>query len=172
MRVDDNITLTGFMGTGKTTVGRLLAQTLEREFVDMDAVIEARQGRPISRIFAESGEPFFRDLERGLAAELAQRRNLVIAAGGGVVLDRENLHRLAAAGPVICLTADAETILRRTGRDSGRPLLHDAQPAVKIRALLAQRAAFYAAVPLQVNTGGLPPEQVVRAVLDALGGRP
>ena len=98
-----NITLVGFMGTGKSAVGRRLAEALGREFVDMDAVLEARQGLPVARIFAVKGEEFFRGLERELVAELAARRGLVIAAGGGVVLNPANLRQLSAAGPVICL---------------------------------------------------------------------
>ncbi|MCA1809296.1 MAG: shikimate kinase, partial [Kiritimatiellia bacterium] len=91
MSGNDNITLMGFMGTGKSSTGRCLATALMRKFVDMDALIEQREGCPINRIFRERGEASFRELERGLVAELCARRGLVIAAGGGVALDQDNL---------------------------------------------------------------------------------
>lgn len=166
-----NITLVGFMGTGKSAVGRRLAEALGREFVDMDAVLEARQGLPVARIFAVKGEEFFRGLERELVAELAARRGLVIAAGGGVVLNPANLRQLSAAGPVICLTAAPATILSRLGDGRTRPLLADDDPsqvARKIETLLAQRQAAYAAVPWQVATDGLTAAAVARRILREL----
>ncbi len=168
------------MGTGKSAVGRRLAEALGREFVDMDAVLEARQGIPVSRIFEEQGEFFFRALERDLAGELSHRTNLVIAAGGGAILDPVNLRRLAAAGPVICLTAAPETIAARLGAARTRPLLAASNPgelAVKIRRLLAERQPAYAAVPWQMATDGLTAEAVARRILQQLpsvllSGRP
>ncbi len=168
------------MGTGKSAVGRRLAEALGREFVDMDAVLEARQGLPVSRIFELHGEVFFRALERDLAGELSQRKNLVIAAGGGAILDPANLRRLASAGPVICLTAEPETIAARLGAARTRPLLAASNPgemAAKIRRLLAERQASYAAVPWQMATDGLTAQAVARRILQQLpaallSGRP
>lgn len=155
-----NIVLAGFMGTGKTTVGKLLADRLGLTFVDMDAVIEERQGRPIAAIFAADGEPFFRRLERELVRELSARQGLVIATGGGVVTDPDNLRDYERSGLVVCLTATAETILRRVARESHRPLLEGDEKARRIVALLAARRGLYGAIRHQVDTESLPPEQV------------
>ncbi len=171
MRDAFNITLAGFMGTGKSAVGRRLAEALGREFVDMDAVLEAREGLPVRRIFDEKGEQYFRSLERSLVVELAARRNLVIAAGGGAILDPANFRRLAAAGPVICLTAAPETIAARLGAAQTRPLLAGGDPARilgEIRRLLAERQPAYAAVPWQVATDGLTAAAVARRILRQL----
>ncbi|MCX6996283.1 MAG: shikimate kinase, partial [Kiritimatiellaeota bacterium] len=120
---DGNIALLGFMGTGKSTVACLLARRLGRELVDMDRVIEQRAGKSISALFAQEGEPHFRRLERALVQELAARRNLVIACGGGVVLDPGNLRDLKKGGLVVGLTAAPAVILRRVAAARHRPLL-------------------------------------------------
>ena len=163
-----NIVLAGFMGTGKTTTGRLLSEMLNREFIDMDAEIELRQGLPINRIFAEQGERFFRKLESDMAAELAQRRNLVIAAGGGAILNSDNLAHLTATGIVICLTARPETIASRMSNATTRPLLAGADPAEvfeKINKLLQERQPAYAALPRRIATDGLAPEEVAAEIM-------
>src|SRR5437762_10029536 len=116
------IVLTGFMGTGKSGVGRRLATRLGRAFVDTDQLVERRAGKSVAAIFADDGEPAFRALERDAVATAAARGDAVIAVGGGAVLDATNLTRLRAAGVVVCLTAAAETILRRVGDASQRPL--------------------------------------------------
>jgi shikimate kinase len=166
-----NITLTGFMGTGKSAVGRRLAEALGREFVDTDAILEVRERMDVRRIFAEKGEDYFRDLERNLVIELTSRRNLVIAVGGGTILNPENLRRLASSGPVICLTATPETIAGRLGTAQTRPLLAAGAPArvlSEIRRLLEERRAAYGAVPWQVATDGLTVENVARMILRKL----
>ena len=96
-----NVILTGFMGTGKTTVGRLVAERIGYEFVDTDELIEAVHG-PIRRLFVEQGETRFREIERGVAARVATRRGLVIATGGGMMIDKSNVAALAATGTVVC----------------------------------------------------------------------
>ncbi len=158
---ETNLILTGFMGTGKTTVGRLLADRLDLEFVDTDAVIEDRHG-PIPEIFAEEGEAGFRAIERRVAAELADRTGLVVATGGRMMLDHDNQASLGATGPVLCLVADATEILRRVEADPspiGRPLLAGDDPPARIHQLLAERAPLYAAFE-QVQTAGRSPEEV------------
>lgn len=160
-----NIILTGFMGTGKSTVGRLVAAALGRELVDMDAVLESRAGCTIAELFRRQGEAHFRRLERALVVELAARSGLVIAAGGGAVLNPANLDDLQRSGLVVCLTADPETILRRVEREAHRPLLAGGDPRARIDALLAARRAAYAAVPHQLDTTGLTPEAVAERVL-------
>ncbi len=154
--------LTGFMGTGKSTVGRHLAELLGCEFADTDALIEERHGSSVAAIFAEEGEPAFRRLEATVAQELAQRQRLVIATGGRLMLDEANAALLAATGPVFCLTADPHTILARLREDGAqRPLLATPDPAQRIAGLLAERGPAYAAFP-QIDTTGKTPAQVAK----------
>lgn len=160
-----NIVLVGFMGTGKSSVGRRLAGRLRLELLDMDAAIEARQGKPISRIFAEDGESHFRALERALTQELAAQSSRVIATGGGIVLNPENIRDFAATGLVVCLQATPETILARIGHDTQRPLLASGDKMTKIRDLLGKRQALYDAVPHQVDTDNLSPDQVASRIV-------
>ncbi len=160
-----NIVLVGFMCTGKTAVGQKLAVRLHREFVDMDQVIEEREGRDIPTIFRESGEPYFRTLERALVQELAARESLVIATGGGVVLNPANIEDFRRTGVVICLTAPPDVILQRVGHDPHRPLLQAEDRAARIRALLDARRPFYEAIEDRVDTRDRTPEQVAEEVL-------
>lgn len=166
---DANLVLVGFMGTGKTSTGRVLAERLGRAFVDMDQRIEEREGRTIPDIFAQSGEPYFRALERALVQELAAQRNLVIAPGGGIVLNPDNVRDFAATGHVICLRASPEWILQRVGADANRPLLQTEDKLGRIRELLARRQALYDAIPAQVDTDGLTPAQVADRILARWG---
>lgn len=167
-----NIVLTGFMGTGKSTVGRILAERLGRPFVDTDALIEQHHG-PIPDIFAERGEERFRELEREVAADVAGRRGQVVATGGRLLLDPVNEAILGASGVIICLTASVEELVARlAGEAEERPLLRGDDPPARIRALLAGRAAGYGRFP-QVRTDGLAPDGVADAVLalvEASGG--
>lgn len=165
---DKNIVLTGFMGTGKTAVGRVLACWLGREFVDMDSELESRACKPINRIFAEDGEPAFRAMECALAEELGGRRNLVIAAGGGAVLDPRNVEALSRSGILICLRASPAEILRRIGNDNCRPLLACADRQKRIAQLLAEREAAYSRLPHHVATDGLSPGDVAQKILGLL----
>lgn len=159
-----NVVLTGFMGTGKTTVGRALADRIGAEFVDTDAVIEERHG-PIPEIFAEQGEERFRELERELARELASRRGLVISTGGRMMIDPANIDSLGATGAVVCLTARVETIHDRVraGVES-RPMLRGTDAEERIAALLAERAPAYARFA-QVPTDGREVDEIVDDVL-------
>ena len=159
-----NLALVGFMATGKSTVGHRLAKRLTLRFLDLDARIERRAGKPIARIFAEDGEPAFRALERAAAAELRRPAGLVIATGGGIVLNPDNLRHLAQGGLVVCLTARATTVLRRTAGDTTRPLLQHANPLARIRALLRQRRPLYAAIPHRVATDALTPAAVCERI--------
>jgi shikimate kinase len=147
-----NIALCGFMGTGKSSVGRLVAQQLRFAFLDTDAVIEARAGKSISDIFAQDGEPAFRVLESKVVHELASRHHTVISTGGGLVVNPDNLANLKQHALVVCLWATPETIWARVKNQSHRPLLADPQPLEKIRALLAERAPFYKQAGVLLNT--------------------
>jgi shikimate kinase/3-dehydroquinate synthase len=171
MRDDENLILTGFMGTGKTCVGQELARRLGREFVDMDQVIEAREGMAVADIFARQGEPRFRRLEADLCRELAARPGNVIATGGGALLVAGNREILSASGPAVCLSASPDEIQRRLEAATDRPLLDAADRRARIAALLAERAPGYERIPLQVDTTGLTVAQVAEQVLAVVGQR-
>ncbi len=160
-----NLVLVGFMGTGKSAVGRRVAALAAAPFLDMDAELERRAGKSIARIFAEDGEPAFRDQEARLAEEWGRKQGAVISCGGGVVLREANLRALGANGLLVCLTAPPDVILARTAHSKKRPLLADADPERKIRDLLAARAPYYAAIPVQFDTSGRTPEELAAQVL-------
>jgi len=147
-----NLALIGFMGTGKTSVGRLLAEQLRFEFLDTDELIQSRTGRTINDIFAQDGEPAFRELERQVVDELATRQQTVISTGGGLPTQPENLTKLKQHALVVCLWTAPEKIWERVKNQSHRPLLHAADPQQKIRDLLAARAPFYRQADVLVNT--------------------
>lgn len=155
-----NVVLTGFMGTGKTTVGHILASLLGFEFVDTDQIIESDHG-PIPVIFAEQGEAAFRTVERRVASALADRAGLVIATGGRLMLDPDNAAALGASGRIFCLTAPVETILERVLGDgtAHRPLLDGDDPAGRITGLLAERKTVYSQFE-QVETEAREPGEI------------
>lgn len=161
-----NIVLVGFMGSGKTSVGRLVARELQREFVDADHEIEKREGCDIPTIFSAAGETEFRRIERAVIRDLAARQNLVIAPGGGAVLDPDNVADLARTGLVICLRVKPETVLARVGEDTNRPLLRAPDRLERIRELLAKRGPIYDAIPAQVDTDGLSTQEVAARVIE------
>jgi len=150
-----NIILTGFMGTGKTSIGRLVAIRTGARFLDLDDLIAARAGKSISEIFAQDGEPAFRALEAAVCQEFREPTGTVIATGGGALLDPSNAEALGAGGHVICLEADPATIVTRLAGQDGRPLLAGPDRVGRIAALLAQRAGVYDALPYHLNTSQL-----------------
>ena len=167
--LDLNVVLTGFMGTGKTTVGRLVAHELDWTFVDTDDVIVARHG-PIERIFAERGEDVFRSIEQEVAAEVARAEQQVIATGGRMLLDPTNAAALSATGRVFCLAADADELVRRLQSDIDgpvRPLLAGQEPAAAVSRLLDERAAGYGQFE-QVHTAGRSPQDVAAVIIRLL----
>jgi len=157
------------MGTGKTAVGTCLARKLNMEFLDMDLVIEAREGRTVSEIFADSGEPYFRSQERALVCELCGRRRTVIAAGGGIVLEPQNFTDFQRHGLVVCLFADPDTLLERVATDTQRPLLVGRQKKERILHLLQSRRELYNAIPHQIDTTELSVDQVVERICALYG---
>jgi shikimate kinase len=159
-----NIALIGFMGTGKTSVGRLLAEQLHFEFVDTDEVIETRTGKKIAELFKLNGEPAFRELEKQVVAELADRRKLVISCGGGLA-SQANLDSLKTHALVVSLWAAPEKIFQRVRHQTHRPLLHDPEPLKKIRELLAVREPFYRQADVMVNTEVRPLKAVAQQVV-------
>ena len=148
-----NLALIGFMGTGKSSVGRVAADTLHFTFLDTDHVIEARAGKAVSDIFAQDGEPAFRQWERRIVEELTRRTKTVIATGGGLPADEANLASLKMHALVVCLWASPETIWERVRNHEHRPLLNEPDPLGRIRQLLAEREAFYRQADVLVNTG-------------------
>ena len=147
-----NLALIGFMGTGKTSVGRHVAEQLGFEFLDTDELIQSHTGRTIADIFSKDGEPAFRELERQVVHELSTREKTLIATGGGLPTHAEILATLKAFAVVICLWASPEKIWERVRNQSHRPLLHDAEPQKKIRELLAAREPFYKQADVLINT--------------------
>src|SRR5262245_1884073 len=138
-----NLALIGFMGTGKSSVGRLLATTLRFELIDTDHLIEQRAGMSIPEIFAQRGEAAFREMERQHVAEMAGWKQHVIDTRGGRVADPANLESLKQHALVVCLWASAESLAQRLRHQTHRPLLQDPEPLSKIRELLDRRAPFY-----------------------------
>jgi shikimate kinase len=143
LNMDKNIVLIGFMASGKTLSSKELARRLKRKRVSTDELIVEREKKSIAEIFAQSGEPYFRKLEREVVLEVAAQKSLVIDCGGGVVMDPENLQALKAHGIVFFLEAAPEAIYRRIKGQKDRPLLNVDNPLVKIRTLLAERDPHY-----------------------------
>lgn len=147
-----NLVLIGFMGSGKSAVGRLVADRLRFDFVDTDALIEQRAGKPIARIFAEEGEAQFRGLEAGVVTEAAGWHKTVISAGGGLGANAAHLASLRAHALIICLWASPEVLWERMRRQTHRPLLRTGNPLARIRDLLEQRAPVYRQADVLINT--------------------
>jgi shikimate kinase len=147
-----NIALIGFMGTGKSSVGQLVAALMRFAFVDTDHIIEARAGKTVSEIFSSDGEPAFRDWECKVVAELAARKRTVISTGGGLPVNEANLASLKTHALVVCLWASPEKIWERVHGQVHRPLLNDPDPLAKIKSLLAVRAPCYRQADVLLNT--------------------
>ena len=160
------IALTGFMGTGKSVVGIILAEQTGKQFIELDAVIEQQAGMSIPEIFRTEGEIMFREREITAVKSVAGRTNVVIACGGGVVLNMINIERLRKTCTIVCLTASPPVILERTLRQTGdRPLLEGGHEIERIKSLLAFRKPFYArAADVTVNTSRLSPPGVVKKI--------
>jgi shikimate kinase len=155
-----NLVLVGFMGSGKTSAGRLAAARLGMKFVDMDEIIERRHNQTISKIFETKGEVFFRRFERSLVRELAAEQDRVIATGGGVVLDPNNLRDFGRAGVVICCWVDGDVAYERTKAVKHRPLLEaDPDRLAGVESLLRQRESLYKAIPNRIDTSAMTVEQ-------------
>jgi len=160
-----NIVLIGFMATGKTVIGRKLAGLLKREYIDTDAAIEKLTGKTVSQIFAEDGEARFRLEEKLLVQNLSKRDNLVIATGGGLVLNPENVCLLKKNGVLIALTASPEVIHERVKRNNNnRPLLSEGDLLSKIKELMHQRKHAYAAAEITIDTGKYSIDDAVKQI--------
>ncbi len=163
--------LIGFMGAGKSSVGRVLARRLGAEFVDLDARIEAAAGKSVSEIFASQGEEVFREMEKEAIGDAVSVPGRVVAAGGGAFLDPANRALLKGYAPVIFLDASPETVIARLSRDASRPLLRGGDRETRVRDLMARRRPAYAQADAAVTTDGLTVFQVAGRVIALLGNR-
>ena len=164
--------LTGFMGVGKTRVGRILAWQLGRYFLDTDRMVEQRTGKSIAEIFADEGEAHFRQLERDCVLETCQRPDAVVALGGGAITRADNVEAVRCAGVLVCLKADVETIFARVRRRSNRPLLAGLEPQAqraKIESLLRERTPYYDQADIELyTTQAQTPEETAGQLRDLL----
>jgi len=164
-RTIHNLALIGFMGTGKSSVGRLAAAHLHFRFVDTDELIESRAGRSIGEIFLQAGESVFRGIEKQIVSELGKTQRTVISTGGGLAANDENLANLKEHALVVCLWASPEAIWERVHTQTHRPLLQGADPMIRIRELLAKREPFYKRADVLINTEMRSIKEVAQQVL-------
>lgn len=166
--IGPNLALAGFMGTGKSTVGALLAERMNWRFVDTDALVEAEAGMLVSEIFATRGEAAFRSMERRACLYAARRNNVVISTGGGALLDIQSRLALEERAIIILLTCDRDMLagrLRASALRGERPMLAE-NLAERIDDLLKTREPVYSSIPLQVDTSPLAASEVAGLVLD------
>lgn len=160
-----NIYLIGFMGTGKSVVGKELARQKKMHFVDLDELIEEKEKREIVEIFAQDGEAYFRKLEKQLLNEISRKENYVVSCGGGIVIDPENIRIMKTSGIIICLSATPEVILKRTQKFRHRPLLNVVNPKEKIASLLAARTPYYGQADKTIDTSKISSKEVIKGIL-------
>lgn len=161
-----NIVLIGFMGTGKTTVGKLLSKQMDWNFVDTDQLVEQREGKSIPELFGTRGEAYFRNVESEVIHECLQQTQQIVATGGGSVLNKTNRERMQDNGFVVALTAEADTIIRRVKHDRNRPLLHG-NVEESVRKILIERKEAYQFADLTVDTTYSNFEETLQTILDA-----
>jgi shikimate kinase len=168
-----NIILTGFMATGKTTVGKLLAEKLGYAYVDTGELIVERSGQTVAEIFREKGESAFREMEAAVSRELGDKEGLVISTGGHLMLDAANADALSKRGRVFCLVATPQEILQRVQNDKDvkRPLLEAPNPIQRIVELMRQREEDYSRFP-QMVTSGKTQEEVTRSLIGLFQAKP
>ena len=160
-----NIVLVGFMGTGKTEVGKILSKKLGYALIDADTEIEKKQNMTITEIFRQQGEPAFRDIESEIIKKLAGMKKTVISTGGGAVLRPENISNLKSNGVVVCLSATPETILQRTSVNNDRPLLQTENPLQKINELLEYRRPYYEKADIMIDTENKNPLEIAEEII-------
>jgi shikimate kinase len=161
----NNIYLVGFMGTGKTAVGKELAKKKKWRFLDLDELIELREKRTIADIFAKEGEPYFRHAEKQVLKEVAKEKKFVVACGGGVVINPDNIRTMKETGIIICLSASPQVILARTSTYRRRPLLNVADPKKQIELLLKIRAPYYAKADKTIDTSKMSLKEAVDKII-------
>ena len=154
------------MAVGKSAVGRALARRLKRRFVDLDKIVEQGEGMKVRDIFNRKGEPYFRRLEKAQLARVLGREGQIIATGGGVIMDEDNLKLLREKSLLVCLTASAEVLVKRAGNGAKRPLLKGGNRQERIEDLLNQREKNYAQAHATIDTSDLTIEQIVEKIVD------
>jgi shikimate kinase len=163
-----NIYLVGFMGTGKSSVGLHIAREIKGDFVDLDKFIEEQESKTIPEIFKEKGEPYFRGLEKKFLKDVVNKENQIIACGGGIVIDPDNIKLMKDNGTMVCLCATPDVIMQRTRKSNHRPLLNVPDPEEAIRALLADRRKFYSQADITIDTSEISIKEVACRVLNSL----
>ncbi len=166
-----NIVLIGFMGSGKTSAGKILAARTGREFVDIDAMIEDEQKMKVPEIFSGFGEKRFREIEAEIIKRISSRDGLIISTGGGVVLNSDNVANLKKNGVLVWLQVSCEDAVRRTLPDSGRPLLNVSKPENAVRELLGARDPLYAQSDFKVDTTDKTVEEVAEEIMNIMEGQ-
>ena len=159
------IFLTGFMGTGKSTVGKILASKLECVFVDLDSCIVESEGCSIDEIFSKKGEEYFREIEREHLLCLLGKKSQVVSTGGGVVISPQNRLEMRRSGVVINLVAEPEILLKRLKEENERPLLKGAKCLEMIQKMISEREKWYADADIRIDTSGKNVEDVVREIM-------
>ena len=161
--------LIGFMATGKTTVGRLVAERLQRTFLDLDQLVEETAGMKIPELFRTRGEPAFRKAEAAALEKALKMDDVVLATGGGAACREDNLQAMLGSGYVVALSAPPAEVLKRTGGASGRPLLDSAaDPLAEAQRLLEAREPFYTRAHLRIETVGKSPQDVAAEIVAAV----
>ena len=153
------------MGTGKTSVGKELARKNKWQFIDLDELIELKEKRRICDIFAKDGEPYFRRIEKKVLKEVSRERKFIVACGGGIVIDKENIRLMKKTGLIICLTATPEVIFKRVSGYKHRPKLNIAQPKKQIELLLKLRSSYYAQADKTIDTSKITIKEIVDKIL-------
>lgn len=167
-----NVYLIGFMGTGKSTVARMLQKLYQFQVVEMDETIVRNQGMPISQIFQEYGETYFRDLETELLKNIQHTEGMVISCGGGVVLRKENVENMKKNGTIVLLTATPETVLKRVKYDEKRPMLRGKKNVDAISDLMEQRKVHYQnAADIVIATDGKSSKAIASEICKRIGGQ-
>jgi shikimate kinase len=159
-----NIYLVGFMGTGKSSVGCQLAKERGWNFIDLDELVELKEQRRIVDIFTKDGEAYFRKIEKNILKQVSTQKKFVVACGGGVVLDKENIKLMKKTGMMICLYASPEQILKRVSLNNDRPLLNVDKPQKRIELLLKMRAPYYMQADKIIDTSNFSVKQVVKKI--------
>ena len=163
-----NIILTGFMGVGKTSVGKHLAEDLGYTFVDIDKLIEADQNLSITSLFSKFGEPYFRDVETAIIQQVMTGEGQVVSAGGGAVIRDANRDAFKKGGFVVCLTASPDVIYERIKHETHRPLLQTPDPKAPIKELLASRETFYAQADMSIDTSNKSIGDIIKAIKERI----
>ncbi|MFO7929526.1 MAG: shikimate kinase [Candidatus Humimicrobiaceae bacterium] len=162
-----NLSLIGFMGSGKSTVGKLLAERLDFLFIDTDRIIEIKEKKPISEIFKEKGEKYFRDVESEVIRKIYRNKNCIFACGGGAILTEENFKVIKKSSKIIYLKVSPSEILKRVGNSKDRPLLQSKDKMKRVKALLGKRKGLYEkCADIIVDTDKKETEEVVNEIIE------